>query len=272
MPELPEVETTRRGIEPYVLDQTVTGVIIRQSRLRWPVPENLQDQLENKKILKLQRRGKYILVVVDSGALIVHLGMSGSLRVINDADVPPKKHDHIDILLTQGICLRYHDPRRFGCLLWAEGDPLNHPLLADLGPEPFDPVFNGDYLHESGRGRVTAVKTLIMDSHLVVGVGNIYANEALFRAGIDPRRAAGRIGLQRYHVLAKTITEVLGLAIAQGGTTLRDFVNASGKPGYFQQTLSVYGREGDPCRLCGTPIRSVRLAQRSTFFCPHCQH
>ncbi len=272
MPELPEVETTRRGIEPHVLGRTVLGVIVRQPRLRWPVPEDLDEKLKGKQIQGLRRRGKYILFDVDSGALIVHLGMSGSLRMITVADEPVKKHDHIDILLKQGVCLRYHDPRRFGCLLWAEGDPLAHPLLAELGPEPFDLGFSGGYLYAAGQGRMAAVKTFIMDSRLVVGVGNIYANEALFRAGIDPRRAAGRIGLERYGVLAKVIVEVLGEAIAQGGTTLRDFVNASGKPGYFQQTLAVYGREGEPCLLCGSPIRCVRLGQRSTFFCPRCQH
>ncbi len=271
MPELPEVETTRRGIEPHVLGKTVAGVIIRQAQMRWPVPKDLEDTLKDKTILQLQRRGKYILFVVDSGALVVHLGMSGSLR-ITSADAPVKKHDHIDIQFSQGMNLRYHDPRRFGCLLWAAGNPLAHPLLAELGPEPFDPAFSGEYLHQAGRGRKTAVKTFIMDSHLVVGVGNIYASEALFRAGIDPRRAAGRIGLQRYAALAKKIVEVLSEAIAQGGTTLRDFVNANGKPGYFQQTLAVYAREGEPCLLCGTPILSVRLGQRSSFYCPRCQH
>lgn len=271
MPELPEVETTRRGIEPYVFGQTVSGVIVRQRQLRWPVPEDLGEKLNGKKILRLQRRGKYILFVNDGGALIVHLGMSGSLRIAA-VEAPLKKHDHIDILLSADLCLRYHDPRRFGCLVWAEGDPLLHPLLAALGPEPFDPQFSGEYLYAAAQGRKTAIKPLIMDSHLVVGVGNIYASEALFRAKIDPRRAAGRIGLARYRTLAKTIAEVLGQAIVQGGTTLRDFVNANGKPGYFQQRLTVYGREGEPCLLCGMPIHSIRLAQRSTFYCPRCQH
>jgi formamidopyrimidine-DNA glycosylase len=270
MPELPEVETTRRGIEPHVLGQTVAGVIVRQRQLRWPVPEDLEERLKDKEILTLQRRGKYLLFIVDSGALLVHLGMSGSLR-ITAVDEPLKKHDHIDLLLAQGASLRFHDPRRFGCLLWAEGNPPAHPLLDSLGPEPFDPQFSGEYLHEAGQGRIAAVKTFIMDSHLVVGVGNIYANESLFRAGIDPRRAAGEVGLERFRRLAKAIVEVLGEAIAQGGTTLRDFVNASGKPGYFQQTLTVYGRGGEPCVLCGSPIRCVRLGQRSTFFCPRCQ-
>lgn len=270
MPELPEVETTRRGIEPFVLGQSVARLVVRERRLRWPVPLDLAEKLEGREILRLDRRGKYLLFAVDGGALVAHLGMSGSLRVAA-RDAPVKKHDHIDILLGSGACLRYHDPRRFGCLLWAEGDPLAHPLLAELGPEPLAPGFTGAYLHSAARGRETPVKTLIMDGRLVVGVGNIYANEALFRAGIDPRRAAGKVSLQRYERLAEAIREVLQQAIAQGGTTLRDFVNASGKPGYFQQTLAVYGREGEPCRICGGPIRAVRLGQRSTFYCPRCQ-
>ena len=270
MPELPEVETTRRGIEPFVLGQTVESLTVRQRQLRWPVPEDLEQKLGGKPILRLDRRGKYMLFNVDGGALIAHLGMSGSLRIVT-ADAPVKKHDHVDIVFAGGVCLRYHDPRRFGCLLWAEGDPQTHPLLAELGPEPFDASFTGEYLHDAAQGRATAVKTFIMDSHWVVGVGNIYANEALFRAGIDPRRAAGRIGLARYGELARLIREVLRQAIEQGGTTLRDFVNASGKPGYFQQTLAVYGREGLPCVVCGETLRGVRLGQRSTFYCPRCQ-
>ncbi len=271
MPELPEVETTRRGIEPFVLGQSVERVVVRQRQLRWPVPEDLEERLRTKEILSLGRRGKYLLFSVEGGALLAHLGMSGSLR-ITPMDSPAQKHDHVDILFSHGVCLRYHDPRRFGCLLWAEGDPQFHPLLAELGPEPFDPGFTGDYLREAARGKTSPVKTLLMDNHLVVGVGNIYANEALFRAGIDPRRAAGRIGAERYGRLAGLVQEVLRQAITQGGTTLRDFVNASGKPGYFQQTLAVYGREGLPCRLCGEPIRCLRLGQRSTFYCPRCQH
>ncbi len=270
MPELPEVETTRRGIEPHVLGHIVEGVVVRQNQMRWPVPGDLHEKISNKTILGLNRRGKYIIFTFDAGSLIVHLGMSGSLRIA-EAHAPIKKHDHIDILFPDGICLRYHDPRRFGCLVWAEGDPLTHPLLANLGPEPFDKSFSGGYLYETGQNRKSSVKSFIMDSHIVVGVGNIYANESLFKAGIDPKRAAGRIGLQRYENLVKQIVEVLGQAIIQGGTTLRDFVNASGNPGYFQQTLAVYGREGEPCLLCASPIRSIRLAQRSTFFCPRCQ-
>ncbi|MFM8331013.1 MAG: bifunctional DNA-formamidopyrimidine glycosylase/DNA-(apurinic or apyrimidinic site) lyase [Candidatus Methylumidiphilus sp.] len=271
MPELPEVETTRQGIAPHVLGQTVAGIVVRQRQLRWPVPEDLAEKLAGQAILSVERRGKYILLIVEDGALLAHLGMSGSLRV-TAADAPLKLHDHVDILFGNGVCLRYHDPRRFGCLLWAAGAPPAHPLLAGLGPEPFDARFSGEYLHTAAQGRQTPVKTFIMDSHLVVGVGNIYANEALFRARIDPRRAAGRIGLGRYETLAELIREVLQQAITQGGTTLRDFVNASGKPGYFQQTLAVYGRDGLPCVVCGEPLKTVRLAQRSTFYCPRCQH
>jgi formamidopyrimidine-DNA glycosylase len=271
MPELPEVETTRRGIEPHILGKTMTGLVIRNGQLRWPVPDNLAEKLVGREILSLERRGKYILFLVEGGALIAHLGMSGSLR-ITEAQTLLKLHDHIDILFYGGVCLRYHDPRRFGCLLWAEGDPQSHPLLADLGPEPLGPGFNGEYLQQAAKTKKVSVKSFIMDSHIVVGVGNIYANEALFHAGIDPRRAAGRISLNRYDRLAESIHEVLQQAIIQGGTTLRDFVNASGNPGYFQQTLAVYGREGEPCRLCTAPIRCVRIGQRATFFCSHCQH
>jgi formamidopyrimidine-DNA glycosylase len=219
----------------------------------------------------VDRRGKYLLIGVDTGTAIMHLGMSGSLRVTSP-EAPPNKHDHVDIVFENGICLRFRDPRRFGCLLWTESAPHEHALLANLGPEPFDASFSGDYLHAAAKGRKAPVKSFIMDSHLVVGVGNIYANEALFRSGINPRRAAGHIGRERYQRLADTIRAVLGEAIEKGGTTLRDFVNEAGNPGYFQQTLTVYGREGLPCILCGDPIRSIRQGQRATFYCPRCQH
>ena len=271
MPELPEVETTRQGITPHILGQTVSRLVVRQPRLRWPVPEDLAERLCRQQIRSVERRGKYLLIGTDSGTAILHLGMSGSLRVTSP-EAPPNRHDHVDILFESGICLRFHDPRRFGCLLWTDRDPYEHALLANLGPEPFEAAFSGDYLHEGAKGRKASVKSFIMDSQLVVGVGNIYANEALFRAGIDPRRAAGRISRMRYERLAEAIRAVLREAIAQGGTTLRDFVNEAGNPGYFQQTLSVYGCEGLPCRVCGEPIRSIRQGQRATFFCPHCQH
>lgn len=270
MPELPEVETTRRGIEPHVLGRVVRQVQVRNPHLRWPVVEDLPQILADKAVSSLGRRGKYLLFVVDGGALIVHLGMSGSLRIAEPGSAW-KKHDHVEMLFDGGVVLRYHDPRRFGCLLWAAGDPHTHPLLANLGPEPFADCFCGAHLRQAATGKTVAVKSLVMDGHVVVGVGNIYANEALFRAGIDPRRAAGRVSLSRYERLAAAIREVLDQAITQGGTTLRDFVNASGKPGYFQQTLAVYGREGEACRVCGTPIRSLRQNQRASFFCPSCQ-
>jgi formamidopyrimidine-DNA glycosylase len=270
MPELPEVETTRRGIAPHIEGRRITGTIVRDSRLRWPVAEEIMLGLAGERVSEVGRRGKYLLIRLDTGTLIAHLGMSGSLRIASPG-APIKKHDHVDILFDGDACLRYHDPRRFGCLLWTSDDPLEHPLLAELGPEPLEEEFCGQYLHRESRGRSTAVKTFIMDSHRVVGVGNIYANEALFRAGIHPNRPAGRISLARYDRLADSIKQVLRDSIRQGGTTLRDFVNEAGNPGYFQQVLRVYGREGEECRVCSTPIKTWRLNQRATYFCPSCQ-
>jgi formamidopyrimidine-DNA glycosylase len=270
MPELPEVETTRRGIAPFVLDQTIAALVVRQPALRWPIPAELPLVVQGQRVQALDRRGKYLLMRLEAGTLIVHLGMSGSLRVC-DPGSTPRKHDHFDIVVEPTIALRFHDPRRFGCLLWTTADPLSHPLLADLGPEPFDPAFTGRYLYRATRSRSVAVKPCLMDHKLVVGVGNIYASESLFRAGIDPRRAAHRIGEERYERLAVVVRDVLESALAAGGTTLRDFVNERGSPGYFKQTLTVYGRAGEACRICGTSIPGTRLGQRSTFFCPHCQ-
>jgi formamidopyrimidine-DNA glycosylase len=270
MPELPEVETTRRGLSPHLCDRRVASVHVRDGRMRWPVPADLNVLLAGRRIDAVDRRGKYLLIRMDRGCLIAHLGMSGSLRMVAP-ESPPRKHDHIDIVLQDGGCLRFHDPRRFGCLLWTEEDPLRHALLSELGLEPLEEGFSGDYLHDVSRNRETPVKHLIMDSRVVVGVGNIYANEALFRAGIRPRRAAGRISSGRYDRLAESIKQALAEAIAQGGTTLRDFVNASGKPGYFQQVLKVYGREGQACSTCAGLIQSERLGQRATYFCPRCQ-
>lgn len=270
MPELPEVETARRGISPHILGQTVSRLVIRQYQLRWPIPGDLPEKLPSQRILRVGRRGKYLLIGTNLGTAIVHLGMSGSLRVTS-AGLPPKKHDHYDIEFENDVCLRFHDPRRFGCLLWTESDPLRHPLLADLGTEPLDTGFSGAYLHQAASRRKAPVKAFIMDSRMVVGIGNIYANEALFRSAINPRRAAGKISQERYARLVNDIRAVLTEAIAQGGSTLRDFVNETGKPGYFQQTLNVYGRGGLPCSRCGKPIRSIRLSQRSTFYCPNCQ-
>lgn len=270
MPELPEVETTRRGIEPYLLGQRIETLSVRQPRLRWPVPDHLPATLAGREIVGLGRRGKYLLLGTETGTLIIHLGMSGSLRICDPATVP-RKHDHLDLLLRDGPCLRFHDPRRFGCWLWTPDDPASHPLLAELGPEPLESGFDGGYLHDRARGRHGPVKPFVMDSHVVVGVGNIYANESLYRAGIAPGRAAGRIARHRYEALALAIRDVLTESIAQGGTTLRDFVNEVGNPGYFRQTLQVYERAGEPCRRCGAPIRLSRLGQRATYWCPRCQ-
>ncbi|MDH5327487.1 MAG: bifunctional DNA-formamidopyrimidine glycosylase/DNA-(apurinic or apyrimidinic site) lyase [Gammaproteobacteria bacterium] len=269
MPELPEVETTLRGIEPYVLQQRVKKVIVRQPQLRWPIPDELNKQLQNRIINKISRRGKYILLHTQRGAAILHLGMSGSLRVV-DALTPAQKHDHVDICFTQGHCLRLRDPRRFGALLWSE-TPEQHPLLSPLGVEPLSAQFDASYLHAQAHGRKRAVKLFLMDSHIVVGVGNIYANEALFAAGIHPKTAAGKISLKRYETLASAIQSILTAAIQQGGTTLKDFLGSDGKPGYFKQQLNVYDRADAPCPRCTSAIKLVKLGQRSTYFCSKCQ-
>jgi formamidopyrimidine-DNA glycosylase len=233
----------------------------------------LSARLQGRLIQRLTRRGKYLLIHLDQGTLIAHLGMSGSFRMI-DPEVTPRKHDHYDLLLSDQGCLRFHDPRRFGCLLMAEHHHpwVEHPLLKGLGPEPLSDQFSGDHLYGVSRGRTAAIKSFIMDSRIVVGVGNIYASEALFRAGIHPLRAAGKVSSRRYTQLAEDIQKVLQAAIEQGGTTLRDFVNESGHPGYFKQTLNVYDRAGEPCRLCGQPIRLARIQQRATYWCGRCQH
>ena len=271
MPELPEVETTRRGISPFLVGQTVQTVTIRQRQLRWPIPAELDNALPGQIITAVNRRAKYVLLQTAAGTALVHLGMSGSLR-ITDCDTAWKKHDHVSIELNNGRCLRLHDPRRFGALLWTSAPVEQHPLLQKLGPEPLGNNFNGPYLYDLSRQRRTPVKLFIMDGTVVVGAGNIYASEALFMAGIDPRRTAGRISLARYEKLATAIRQVLQEAIAQGGTTLRDFVGGQGEPGYFKQYLRVYDRQGEPCRACQTPIRQIRLGQRSSYYCPHCQH
>ncbi|QXP86526.1 bifunctional DNA-formamidopyrimidine glycosylase/DNA-(apurinic or apyrimidinic site) lyase [Methylococcus capsulatus] len=270
MPELPEVETTRRGIAPHIAGRRIVDVRVREARLRWPVPADLGETLTGRRLTDVRRRGKYLLLDFDEGTLIAHLGMSGSLRICKPG-FPPRKHDHVDLVFEGDICLRYHDPRRFGCLLWTAEPPERHPLLAALGPEPLDKAFDGAHLHRLAAGRNTAVKSFIMDSRVVAGVGNIYANEALFRAGIHPARPAGKISLARYRNLGEHIAEVLAASIEQGGTTLRDFVNESGAPGYFKQVLRVYDRAGQPCRVCGEPIRCMRLGQRATYYCPRCQ-
>ena len=270
MPELPEVETTRRGIERHLRGQIIKRLIVRQPSLRWPVPGDLAGRIEQFRIRELSRRGKYLLIGTDNGTLIIHLGMSGSLCVIKDG-IPPGQHDHIDLLLENGTRLRFRDPRRFGAWLWTDNSPETHPLLNRLGPEPLSGAFNTDYIHRLSRGRKLAIKSFLMNSRTVAGVGNIYANEALFLAGVHPSRAAGRISRRRYEKLVAALKQVLNDAIRQGGTTLRDFTRADGKPGYFQQSLSVYAQQGRPCPLCTTTIRESRIAQRSTFYCPRCQ-
>lgn len=270
MPELPEVETTRRGIEPHILGRQVADIIIRQGSLRWPVDASLPARLAGQEITAVRRRAKYLLIDIASGSLVIHLGMSGSLRIVA-ASEPPRFHDHVDIVLNDGKALRFHDPRRFGAILWQEKNAVPIAQLAKLGPEPLLDVFDGKRLYDMSRGRKVPVKTFIMDNAVVVGVGNIYANEALFMAAIRPTAMAGRISLNRYNRLAATIKQVLAAAIEQGGTTLRDFVGGDGEPGYFKQQLNVYGRGGQSCRVCKTILKEVRLGQRSTVYCGQCQ-
>lgn len=269
MPELPEVETTRRGIEPHCRGRRIGKVLVRDARLRWPVAPDLPQRLAGERVIAVERRAKYLLLRCASGSLMVHLGMSGSLRLVDPA-VPAGRHDHIDIVFNGGNCLRFNDPRRFGSFHWlVPGEPV--PLLDHLGPEPLSEDFDGAYLYRRSRGRKGPVKNFIMDGKVVVGVGNIYANEALFLSGVRPDRAAGRVSLARYSALSENIKRVLTSAIEQGGTTLRDFVGGDGKPGYFAQQLLVYGRRGEPCRRCETPLRELRLGQRSSVYCVTCQ-
>jgi formamidopyrimidine-DNA glycosylase len=270
MPELPEVETTCRGIAPHIVGQTVKQVIVRQPQLRWPVPETLNQTLTGLSIQSVTRRAKYLLISTSAGTLLLHLGMSGNLRFLS-TDQPVGKHDHIDFVFEDGTMLRFNDQRRFGAVLWTTEPAAEHQLLKDLGPEPLLADFNGELLYARSRNRKIAVKSFIMDSHIVVGVGNIYANEALFMAGIQPTRQAGKVSLARYQKLAECIRVVLRQAIEQGGTTLRDFVNEAGKPGYFQQQLKVYGRSGLPCATCQHPLTEIRISNRSTVFCGICQ-
>ncbi|NOQ42736.1 MAG: bifunctional DNA-formamidopyrimidine glycosylase/DNA-(apurinic or apyrimidinic site) lyase [Desulfuromusa sp.] len=270
MPELPEVETTLRGIAPHVTDRIILECILRTAKLRWPLDPALCHLLPGQKIHKVERRAKYLLLSCDQGTIILHLGMSGSLRIV-PAGTTERKHDHVDLIFTDGWCLRFTDPRKFGAFIFTDTDPYSHKLLNKLGPEPLTDAFSGDYLYAAANGRKQAIKQFIMDQKTVVGVGNIYASEALFRAGIRPDRAAGRVGLERYKSLTHTIKEILHEAITAGGTTISDFSQADGKPGYFTQQLQVYGRSGNPCMICGQPIHSQRLGQRSTFYCPSCQ-
>jgi formamidopyrimidine-DNA glycosylase len=269
MPELPEVETVRRGLDPALTGRRLLGVRIREARLRWPVPADLGRHIGSARIRALERRGKYLLLRLERGTLILHLGMSGSLRLL-DAPTPPERHDHVDLLLEGGGLLRFRDPRRFGAILWST-DPDRHPLLAGLGVEPLDDAFDGDWLYAATRSHRLAIKALLMDARVVAGIGNIYANEALFHAGIHPLLPARRLGTGRCRRLAEAVRDTLRRAIAAGGSSLRDFVDGHGEPGYFQQTYYVYGRTGEPCHHCGAAIRLDRLAGRATFFCPRCQ-
>ncbi|MBI1195171.1 MAG: bifunctional DNA-formamidopyrimidine glycosylase/DNA-(apurinic or apyrimidinic site) lyase [Gammaproteobacteria bacterium] len=270
MPELPEVETARRGIEPHLLGQRIERLVVREPRLRLPVPSDLAGVLAGRVIEEVNRRGKYLLIRVSGGTIILHLGMSGSLRIVSP-ERPAERHDHVDLVLANGVALRFTDPRRFGLLVWTTENPLKHPLLAHLGPEPLDAAWDGAALWAAAKGKRVAIKGMLMDANVVVGVGNIYANESLFMAGIHPGRAAGRISLPRYLRLADAVKEVLSRSIEQGGTTLRDFVAEDGRPGYFSQSLKIYGRSDQPCLSCGGPIREIRQFGRATYYCPACQ-
>ena len=269
MPELPEVETTRRGIAPHLVGHRIEKVVARVPALRWPIPPALPRLLRGREILAVTRRAKYLLVESEPGALLLHLGMSGSLRVL-PRDTPLRPHDHVDFHLDSGKLLRFNDPRRFGCVLWQAAGEV-HELLADLGPEPLAPGFDGDHLWRVSRGRSAPVKHFLMDQRIVVGVGNIYAAEALFSAGVHPAREAGKVARGRYARLADEVRRILEHSIKRGGTTLRDFTDADGEPGYFEQELNVYDREGLPCKVCGTRIRAADWGQRQTCYCPRCQ-
>lgn len=273
MPELPEVETTRRGIEPACLNQTVTEVVIRQRALRWPIPEGLETALTGTTFEQIERRAKYLLLKSAQGSLIIHLGMTGTLRILEQRSAA-EKHDHVDIHLSNGTLLRFRDPRRFGAVLWTTEPIEQHPLIASLGIEPVGAITVdeiSDHLYQRSRGRKSSIKAFIMDQKVITGVGNIYACESLFLSGIHPKRSCGRISRARYLQLAEAIQNRLHEAIQQGGTTLQDFRNSEGKPGYFQQQLSVYGREGEPCNRCEAPIKRINQNQRSSWYCPQCQ-
>lgn len=270
MPELPEVETTRRGISPYLLNQKIREFKVREPRLRWPVPAALAKILPGQRIDSIKRRAKYLLLGTEVGTLILHLGMSGSLRIVATGS-PPEPHDHVDMIMDNGQCLRLRDPRRFGAVLWTSQDPSQHPLLKHIGPEPLTKAFSGDYLYGACRKRRCTIKMLLMNARIVAGVGNIYANEALYHAGIRPGRAAGRLSHRDCATLTRLVKSTLKQAIRAGGTTLKDFVNSAGQPGYFGQSLQVYDRQGQPCGHCGAPIKHKIIAQRASYYCPQCQ-
>jgi len=270
MPELPEVETTRRGLLPHVVGRRIRGAVVRNGNLRWPVTRDLQKHLRGEEVVGIRRRGKYLLFDFTHGHLLVHLGMSGRLSLVPD-DAPVRVHDHVDVQLEGHESLRLTDPRRFGAMLWLRAPAERHALLRGLGIEPFDPAFDGAMLQRLARGRRVSVKHFLMNARIVTGVGNIYASEALFQAGIHPTRSVARISRERWDRLAVAVRETLQRALDAGGTTLRDYAQADGTPGDFQNATAVYGREGLPCRRCGTPIRAQRQGQRSTFHCPTCQ-
>lgn len=270
MPELPEVETVVRGLQAHVEDSTIINVIVRYPTLRWPIPSTLKETLTHQKITKLSRRGKYLLFQATRGTLIIHLGMSGSIRLLQK-EVQPSKHDHVDIVLSNQTLLRYNDPRRFGAILWTNDNPLSHPLLSSIGVEPLSSGFTGDYLQHRALKRQQPIKIFIMNSKIVAGIGNIYATEALFLAKVHPNMPACLLTKQQCYQLVESIQSVLAQAIIQGGTTLKDFVNSEGKPGYFSQKLNVYGRAGLPCFVCASSLQSMQLGQRSTVFCSQCQ-
>ncbi len=270
MPELPEVEVTRLGIAPHVEGQKIAGAEVRNGRLRLPVNPDFSSRLEGQQLGILWRRGKYLVGELEKGQLLIHLGMSGHLRIL-PSQTPPAAHDHVDIHFAGGNCLRFHDPRRFGLILWGENF-RTHPLLQNLGPEPLTPDFSGSYLFQCSRGRTQAVKAFLMDAQTVVGVGNIYANESLFLAGLDPRRPAGGLGPAQCRRLAISVKQVLADAIAQGGTTLRDFARPDGRNGHFRLSLRVYGKEGEPCPRCTRTLAGTRIGGRASVFCPRCQH
>lgn len=270
MPELPEVETICRGIAASIVGAKIAQVRINQHRLRWPVPKSLPTKLAHQTIKGISRRGKYLLISFPNGTLIAHLGMTGTLQVLPEKS-PTKKHDHIEITLDNGKCIRFNDPRRFGSMVWTEKDPLQHKLLAQLGPEPLSPDFTGEYLSLKAKNKLTAIKTFIMNSKNVVGVGNIYASEALFLAGIKPTTITKKLSLDHCKKLVKTIKQVLLASIKHGGTTFRDYKNSHGEHGQFKTKLQVYDRAGMPCYRCGTTIKTIRIGQRSTFYCPKCQ-
>ena len=269
MPELPEVETTRRGLLPHVAGRRIEHVLLRRADLRWPIPREVEELLPEQRIDDIRRRAKYLLLDTAAGSALLHLGMSGSLRVL-PSDTPVRAHDHVDIALDSDRVLRFNDPRRFGCLLW-QAPGTTHALLAGLGPEPLSDAFDGDYLFALSRGRKAPVKTFLMDQAVVVGVGNIYAAEALFQAGVSPLRAAGKVSRERYAALAEAVKAILAHAITRGGTTLRDFISPDGAPGYFEQELSAYGRGGAPCPRCGRAMKQATIGQRTTVWCTRCQ-